>query len=326
MDTVTTTTQVLAWAAGAGAWTAPATRPVPPPAGSLRATTRLLRPDGELRTALGTLTRDTAARLGAGRPPFGDDGPVGAGPLLLAAAIGARHDPARAGDLIGVAPRLPAGVPGRWVDAIARHGVVEPVLRVGRRIRPGDRNAGPPSAAADRPATSERLEPDFIDTLLAATPLSAVLYRPPRRRVAQRTVGAEVATAFDLIGRPRGARVLTAALAAWAPEADVLAWRADLLSRLSGPHPDVVVAVYLLARQRHGGDWDRMLAGADRRLRTGHPDDLAIATISFWAPLARLHRRDPALLRRQETLAGVRPALSLVDRYRLASTAGEALS
>ncbi len=105
----------------------------------------------------------------------------------------------------------------------------------------------------------------------------------------------------------------------------MLAWRAELLTRLSNDHPDVVLDVYLLARLRHGADWDGRLGAAARALAgTGPPDDLPVATIRFWAPLAVLDQRDPELIRSRMFLDGHRDALTLVRRYRLAVSAAGA--
>ncbi len=250
-------------------------------------------------TALRELTRDTAARLGAGSPPFADRTPVGPGALLLAAAVGGRAQsgPARALVEAAPAPRLSAG---GWADALARHAVVAPV-------------------------TGQKIDAELADALLRASMLTAVLHRPPLSRLTSGATATEAEAAADLLGRPRGRTVLTAALAAWSPDPAVLTWRAELLTRLSHDHPDVVLDTYLLARLRHGADWDRRLSGAARALSgVGLPDDLPVATVRFWAPLAALDQRDPELIRSRTLLDGHRNAVNLVRRYRLGLSAAGA--
>ncbi|WP_344333003.1 hypothetical protein, partial [Kitasatospora putterlickiae] len=58
----------------------------PAPAGPIGDPEGLLDPAGEAGPLLAELVRDRAARLGAGRPPFGDAGAPSAAALLLAAA------------------------------------------------------------------------------------------------------------------------------------------------------------------------------------------------------------------------------------------------
>ncbi|EIV94375.1 hypothetical protein FraQA3DRAFT_4127, partial [Frankia sp. QA3] len=101
-----TAVRVLGWACDAVG---------PAPSGSLAEPGSLGRPDARARDALAGLAARAAARSGAGRAPFGDDGPVGAGALLLAAAVGGRDSPLAA-PLAAAAPasRLPPGASGAW--------------------------------------------------------------------------------------------------------------------------------------------------------------------------------------------------------------------
>ncbi|WP_322749666.1 MULTISPECIES: hypothetical protein [unclassified Frankia] len=294
MNAETTACRVLAWAGDTAGWSAP------PPVGPLRETSALAHPAAATLTVLRELTRDTAARLGAGSPPFADRSPVGAGALLLAAAVGGRAQAGPARALAEAAPALRPATDG-WADALARHAVVAPTLAACRAV------------------------PELADTLLRASTLTAVLFRPAASRVSAGATATEVAAATDLLGRPRGRAVVTAALAGWSPDPAVLTWRAELLTRLSHDHPGVVLDTYLLARLRHGVDWDRRLTWAARALSGfGLPDDLPVATVGFWAPLAALDQRDPELIRSRTLLDGHRDALNLVRRYRLGLSAGAA--
>ncbi len=310
MNAETTARRVLAWAGGrVPAWAGDsAGRPAPPPVGPLREANALARPAAATLTTLRELTRDTAARLGAGSPPFGDRAPVGLGALLLAAAIGGRAEPGPARALAEAAPAPRLSASG-WADAVARHAVVMPTLSVGWAVSEAD----------------QTIDTELADALLRVSTLTAVLHRPPSDRLTADATATEVAAAVELLGRPRGRAVLTAALAVWSPDPAVLGWRTELLTRLSHDHPDVVLDTYLLARLRHGADWDRRLRGAARALSgVGLPDDLPVATAAFWVPLAALNQRDPELIRSRALLDGYRGALELVRRHRLGLSAGMA--
>jgi hypothetical protein len=318
MNAETTACQVLTWAGDttAGRAGSPA---VPPPTGPLRDTSALGRPGAATLRALRALTRDTAARLGAGSPPFADPAPVGPGALLMAAAVGGRAQPGPARTLAEAAPAAGLSAAGGWADALARHAVVAPALAACRRTEATA--AGTTGGAA----TDRSIDAELAETLLRASILTAVLHRPPLGRLRAGATAAEVAAAAGLLTRPRGRAVLTTALAAWSADPAVLDWRAELLTRLSIDHPGVVLDVYLLARLRHGAVWDRRLAWAARALSgVGLPDDLPLATVRFWAPLAGVNQRDPDLIRSRALLDGHRAAVDLVRRYRLGLSAGAA--
>src|SRR5271169_3070331 len=100
MTAMATAAAVLAWAAD------PAGAERAAPAGSLSSADALTSPSPEVRAGLQELARRTAARLGAGRPPLGDDGPVGLGAVLLAAAAGGRADQQASAALARAAPPL----------------------------------------------------------------------------------------------------------------------------------------------------------------------------------------------------------------------------
>lgn len=301
MTAIETAAAVLAWAEQLGG-------SPNPPAGGLEYASRLTSPGADLLEQLRHVLVDTAARLGAGVPPFGDDGPVGLGALLLAAAIGGRKDAEVAGRLIAATPPLPmarSAGPGvlddmataarGWADATARHGVVAAFAASGKP-------RGPLSPVGG----------DLVEGLLGASPLTAVLLRPPLELVRALDLTAHISTALRLIARPRGRLVLISSLAKPATDAWVLTWRGLLLAELLAEHLDLVLAVYVAARLRHGDEWDSMLALA------GHAPSRSrgSAVLGFWAPLAAIDKQDPALLRSQLFLDGKhRQAIDLAERY-----------
>lgn len=292
MTALATASRVLAWAA----W------PVgSPPVGDLDDATALAVPPAQARELLQRLTVRTAAVLGAGGQPFGDHGPVGLGALLLAAAVGGRRDPdaARSVACTAAPPRLtasdmtgrdPAAGPG-WADAVARHGVVAPVARPQAGISASD---------------------ELIESLLAASPLTAVTVRPPREQFRAANGEAPLETVAALLGRPHGNDVLTSALAAPTRDADILTWRTRILTWLANADRETLLGVYLAARLRHGAEWDDLLEWA--ALSFGQSGG-RVAVLRFWAPLATLDRSDRAVLRSQHFLDGFRRALDLAGPY-----------
>lgn len=309
MNALTTALRVLWWAAEGKA---------PAPGGPLLRAAELASPDPELCAALSRLVQEYAARSGAGRPPFGDAAPAGAGALLLAAAIGGRMDPDSAHALAqAVPPPQLSAEGGGWADALARHAVAAPFVGlVLQGSQPFQRGAAGRSLADARGR-----EFALCEVLLDVSPLTAVLHRPSSRQL---TGGAAtvVRTAAALLTRARGRPTLCAGLAAWYANAEVLDWRSQLLSRLSHAHPEAVLDTYLAARLRHGPEWDRRVLAARRRLAERElPDPLTLATLRFWAPLAALGRGHPRLLSTRPLLDGHQPALDLVRRYQLTPSA-----
>lgn len=306
MSAETTAQRVLAWAAEPTGQM---------PVGALWDVGQLASPSTATRTLAGELARTTAARLGAGAPPFAGHSAIGLGPVLLAAAVGGRRQPERARRL---ALTLPPSRPAEacWYDLVARHGLVAAVLAnmpAAERVQaPGRRAPG--------------VEEPLTEALLRASLLTTVLHRPVLSRLAAGTTRDEVKLAAALVQRPRGQAVLSAGLSGWNPDPAVLNWRAELLDRLSGDHPGLVFDTYTLARLRHGADWDARLLWARRTLSaSGPPDSLAIATVRFWVPLARLRKRGLSLADARPLLAysDYQKALQLVGYYRLL-TAGAA--
>ncbi|MFI0980885.1 hypothetical protein ACH4SP_28240 [Streptomyces sp. NPDC021093] len=309
MNALTTALRVLRWAVdGTG----------PPPGGPLQHTAALIDPGADVHRALAELIRRFAAQHGAGRPPFGDPEPAGAGGVLLAAAIGGRMDPDSA---CAVAEALPPPAlsvrDGGWCDALARHAVVAPFLDALPRL-PG---ATPQGAAGTGRATAETYERRISEVLLDASPLTAVLHHPASGPLSRGATGA-VRTAGALVRRPGGHRFLCHALADWPGRAPVLDWRSQLLARLSADHPEVVLDTCLTARLRYGAEWDLRIREARRQLALRSlPDDLTLATVRFWAPLADLARRHSGLAAARPLLTGHQPAVGLVRRYRLTPSA-----
>jgi hypothetical protein len=276
--------RVLAWAA------APAG---PPPSGPVDGVHELATADPRTGELVAELTRCTAARIGAGTPPFGDGGRVGPGAVMLAAAVGARLQPA-------VAERLVLAVPdgSGLADAVARHGVMRPVLPVG--------------------LANDTLPERLLDAVLRASPVTALAYRPARDRLTSGATAAETETALALLGQPRGRTYLATVLGRPVREAAVLTWRTRLLARLRHTHPDTVVEVYLAARLHHGAEWDALMTRAVADLSgLGLPEQTPLAIVRFWAPLAALDRSDGSRLRERPFLDGYRRVFRLLDRYRL---------
>ena len=286
----TTARRVLAWAAQPHGQ---------PPDGPLWELSGLAQPDPEVLALLGEVVKVTAAKLGAGVPPFADASPVGAGAVLLAAAIGGRR---QAKQSVLLAEALPPRLPERartdeasWADLVARHGLTSAVLTAsstGGSGRVGNMSAG-----------SEPLG----EALLRQSPLTAILHRPAQRRIVARAPRAQVEAA--------------AAMAGWSADSAVLDWRVDVLDRLGRDNPALVLDTCTLGRLRHGAEWDNRLRWARRQLSvSGPPDPLAIATIRFWTPLARLRQRGVSLPDTRPLLTGYHEAFRLIGHYRLLTT------
>jgi len=310
-----TAERVLAWAAEPSG---------PVPVGPLWDVTTLANPAGSVRDAASQLARRTSARLGAGFPPFGAvgrtgrTGPprIGPGAVFLAAAAGGRRQAGAAALLAGaVPPATPSRDPGAWYDLVARHGVADAVVTALAVAGTSTASPGPSEPASD--GNDGGAEP-LPELLLDASPLTAVLYRPPLRALRSDTTGRAVATTIALMSRPRGQAVLAAGLAGWTPHPYVLAWRASLLARLRLSHRDLLLDVYLTARTRFAADWDRRISWAARQMTAlaGVPDPLAVDTLRFWAPLAAI-KRDVTLSRLRPLMSGQDPALKLVHRFHL---------
>lgn len=316
MTAAATAEQVLTWAAEPSG---------PVPVGPLWDVTALANPTDRVRDAVIQLARRTSARLGAGITPFGAaDGTrrprIGLGAVFLAAAAGGRREAAAAALLAGaVPPAVPSRHPSAWYDLVARHGVVGAVVTALAAAGTGSGRPGPSASASDGNDGSDGGAPEPLpELLLDASPLTAVLYRPPLRALRSDTTGQAVATAVALLARPRGQAVLAVGLAGWTPHPHVLAWRASLLARLRLSHRDLLLDVYLTARIGFAADWDQRISWAARQMTvlTGAPDPLAVDTLRFWAPLAAIER-DVMLSRLRPLMSGQDQALKLVRLFHL---------
>jgi hypothetical protein len=322
MTATATALQVLTWAA----------EPVGQiPAGPLWDVAALRSPPGRVRDAAGQLARQTAARLGAGVPPFAEPLPgqpksgqpksgqpsIGLGAVFLAVAVGGRRQASAAALLAGaVPPPAPRRNPGAWYDLIARHGVAGvAVTALAEAGASAEITTSPPEAGqATAPETPQ--EP-LLELLLAASPLTAVLYRPPLRALRSDTTGQVVATAVALLSQQRGREVLALGLASWTPHPHVLGWRASLLSRLRVRHPELVLDVFVTARTRFAADWDQKVSWAARQIAGfGEVDPLAVDTLRFWSPLAAMER-DASSTRLRPLMSGQDRAVKYVRRFRL---------
>ena len=276
------------------------------PVGPLLEVSQLTSPPALVQQAATRLAWRTAARLGAGVPPFGAGTreQIGPGAILLAAAVGGRRQATAAATLArAVPPAIARQDPGGWYDLVARHGLAGPVVTA-------------LNATEGIPGADGGAEP-IQEVLLEASPLTAVLYRPPLRALRADTTGQAVAVAVDLLARPHGQAVLAAGLASWSPFQHVLAWRGSLLSRLRHSHQDLLLDVYLAARTRFAAEWDQRISWAARQLAGGDVlDPLALATLRFWAPLAAIERGTP-LSRLRPLLSGQERTLFLVRQFRL---------
>ncbi|WP_326719933.1 hypothetical protein OHT59_10855 [Streptomyces sp. NBC_00243] len=316
MNAETTALRVLTWT----------TKPKgQPPQGPLWEVTRLRDPGERVRTMLAEIARTTAARLGAGHPPLGEqDRRVGLGALLLAAALGGRGQEVPARRLAEATeqrfPSRRAPREARWYDVFARHGVVAPAV-LALQSPNGERRAKkPPLPAGDVQlvgAPWEETEP-FAETLLRLSPLTAVLHRPPRGRLRAGATAAERETAALLLTHTRGRELLITGLCRWSPDPAVLTWRAELLTLLDEQDPELILDVCTAARLRHGGHWDEQLQRAARNLMLDGPADTsALAVARFWAPLATKRRNGTDLARARPLLKGYEHALQLVHTYGL---------
>jgi hypothetical protein len=244
----------------------------PPPLGGMGELTGLATVGPDVLDRLRALAVETAARLGAGRSRLGDDGRLGLGALLLAAAVGARGEPKTALRLAAAAAEVP---PAGWTDHLCRYAVLQPVLEPRRGA-----------------VSAFQVEGRLVDALLRAAALTEVLHRPAPGSVTAVDIAAR------LLDRPHGAALLGGVLARPHPEAAVRAWRGELLDRFRHRRAGFVVDVYVVARLRHADEWDRLVKQAVRELpRPGEPraqlTEHTTATGRYWSALAAIDA-DPA--------------------------------
>jgi hypothetical protein len=261
MSAVATALSVLLWTR-----TSDDERPArpAPPEGDLRELQELADPPPDVADEVVRVAVRGAARLRLDRLAEREHRPVGAGAVLLAAAIGARAQ----GDLAAEAVRAVPTARSLW-DVLAHHAVVAPAL--------------PHCAGA----------PLLADRLRDASPLTALLDRPnPPGEAA-----AELLLEDALLTHPQGRRLLTGVYCeAPASPAQAL-WRGRLLDQLRMQDRDVVLDVYEAALLRHRAA--HLLLVQQARLCLTVPPDLPAArpVAQWWAALARLERSHPRLLR-----------------------------
>lgn len=287
MSATDTAVRVLDWALrGSG----------PPPRGDLRDTLALVRPSPVLQEALAQLAAVTTARLRLTTPAFGTGGRLGVGEALLAAGLGALTQPAAVQHLLPAAP--PATEPCQW---LLRHGLLLKALPF-------------------LPPAEDTL---LLDTLLTASPLTALLTRPPPGRQDEL-----IRLALDLLDRPGGRRWLQLALAEPVSDAEIRRWRQDLLERLrlaSEAAAGFVLDVYETLLIHYAEPALRQVRAARQVLAsagTADPDRLqdALSVAGWWQPLWALARSHPAALRERRYLGyDYREGLAL---YRLALQLG----
>jgi hypothetical protein len=306
-----TAARVLSWAAGPeGA----------PPTGPLWEAALLANPPADVSDAAVHLARRTAALLGAGSPPFSNGPPsagrIGLGVVFLAAAVGGRQQGGTAARLAQtIPPDVPRGGADGWYDLIARHGLAGAAVTALDGTGPGSGHAAPD---ADNLRDDTLHGEPLTELLLGASPLTAVLHRPPLRQLKSDATAQAVNTAVALLGRPRGRQVLATGLADWSPHADVLTWREGLLSRLRFDHQDLLLDVCLTARTRHAARWDDRVRWAARQLSSRGPvDPLALATLRFWVPLEAFERSAGPLSALRPLLTGHGQALDYVRAFQL---------
>lgn len=251
------------------------------PTGPLWRPAQLAAPAAGILGPLAAITRRACALLGTGNPAFGDQAPIGPGAMLLAAAIGGRHEPDTAARLIAA-----AGPAAGWQDAMARHAVVGAVLgRVGRQ--------------------------DLADGLLRASPLTAAFRYPPVGGTddAGGPTGGEEAIE-RLLATRRGRDVLVAELATCSGDPRVLAWRARVLDQwVRRGQVDLALDVYARARLWHPQEWDAQVRKALGW--HGQPTAEMKGTGDYWRHVSRVRLRAHRPL-----VSGIDDTVRLVNRYR----------
>lgn len=285
MTTLTTTVvRILHWAITEPA---PGGTPAPPP-------TTSARPHGTADdpvALLERLARATAARLRLSDPPLGDRGPTGLEPLMIAAALALRDDPATARQVL-------FGVSGSGTvrDLMCRHGLV------GRAL------------------SATPVDPELRTELLRASPVTALFDHPPpdlRERCGQ--------LLDRFLDHTEGRRTAVTALAAPPSAPETARHRAALLRgfRFTPGERAVVYEVYETALLHHGEHYHRRTDDL-RELARDNPARLladdergrwARAMLDWWEPLAVLAGRHPEELRRRRMLRGYRTGVSLHRVY-----------
>lgn len=285
MTTLTSTVvRILHWAITEPA---PGGTPAPPP-------TTSARPHGSTDdpvVLLERLARVTAARLRLSDPPLGDRGPTGLEPLMVAAALALRDDPATARQAV-------FGVNGSGTvrDLMCRHGLV------GRAL------------------SATPVDAELRAELLRASPVTALFDLPPPD---MREQCGQLLDRF--LDHPEGRRTAVAALAAPPSSPETARHRAALLRRFrfTPGERTVVYEVYETALLHHGEHYHRLTDDIRQLVRDSPArlleDDTrgqwARATLDWWEPLAVLARRHPGELRSRRMLQGYRAGVGLHRVY-----------
>ncbi|MES5823901.1 hypothetical protein [Streptomyces sp. RG80] len=237
------------------------------------------------------LARVTAARLHLSDPPLGDRGPTGLEPLMVAAALALRDDPATARQAV-----FEVSGSGTLRDLMCRHGLV------GRAL------------------SATPVDAELRADLLRASPVTALFDHPPsdaRERCGQ--------LLDRFLDHPEGRRTAVAALAAPPGSPETARHRAALLRqfRFTPGERTVVYEVYETALLHHGAHYRRLTNGI-RELASDNPARLladdergqwARAMLDWWEPLAVVARRHPGELRRRRMLEGYRAGVTLHHLY-----------
>ncbi|RSM42723.1 hypothetical protein DMA12_21120 [Amycolatopsis balhimycina DSM 5908] len=245
MTATDTAARVLGWSASEPS--------APLPRGDLTGAAGLADPGRDVTAAAARLAAVTAARLRLPSPPLGDRGPVGPGPVLLAAVIGARTRPREALAVAAAVPRA-----GSAFDRLARHGVVAPAVA---------RLTGPLRAA-----------------VLDASPLTGLFGTPSR--------AGEPAAEEELerlLAHADGRTLAAVELAGVPADAAQARWRGDLLDGFRLADRAFVLDVYEKALRFHGAEHRERLAEAVRD--NGELAEATAAWWRPLAALERSHRQ-----------------------------------
>jgi hypothetical protein len=251
-----------------------------PPEGDLTDPQDLADPPPDVTAEVRRLAVRTAARLRLDALAAREHRPVGAGALLLAAAVGARARSDLAAEVVRAAPTARS----LW-DVLTHHAVVGPALR-------------------------HCADPVLAGRLRDASPLTALLDRPaPSGESA-----AELLLEDVLLAHPQGRRLVTTVYCeAPASPAQAL-WRGRLLNQLRMTDREFVLDVYEAALLRHSAEHLALVRRA--RLSLTVPPDLPAArpVAHWWAALAGLERSHGRLLKARSGIT--HPYLEGVRLYR----------
>ncbi|MFJ9632391.1 hypothetical protein ACIRU8_32290 [Streptomyces sp. NPDC101175] len=227
-----------------------------PPEGDLTDPQELADPPPDVSAAVVRLAVRTSARLRLDAPAAREHRPVGAGALLLAAAVGARARSDLAAEVVRAVPAARS----LW-DVLAHHAVVAPALR-------------------------HCADPVLAGRLRDASPLTALLDRPtPSGESA-----AELLLEDVLLAHPQGRRLVTTVYCEPPASPAQALWRGRLLDQLRMPERELVLDVYEAALLRHTAE--HLALVRDARLSLTVPPDLPAArpVARWWSALAALER------------------------------------